>query len=308
MAAPHGDGDSGVTIADWLTPIAGVGLATGVWWPIRAAIAHRAERAFEHAYRRDAAGVIVGAEPLLLRGTRSGAVLLFHGYNDSPQSVGPLASALHDAGWTVRVPLLPGHGRTLQAFARSGAAAWIRAARDEYAALVAEHGPVAVGGLSMGGALAFLLAAEHPDVTAVIGIAPYLHVSPAMEVVTALGPVAAIGARYIAGGGGRSIHDPVAAASTIAYRLSTPRLLRELSRLVRRSAATLPAVRQPVLVIQSREDNRISVRAAEWGFARVGSPDKTLDWVTGAGHVLTLDYGHAALERRVVDWLDERLP
>lgn len=297
-----------MTTADWLGPVAGVGLATGVWWPVRAAIAQRAERAFEQAYRRDASGVIVGAEPLFLRGTRPGAVLLLHGYNDSPQSVGPLASALHDAGWTVRVPLLPGHGRTLQAFARSGAAEWIRAARDEYAALAAAHGPVAVGGLSMGGALAFLIAAEHPDATAVIGIAPYLHVSPAMALVTALSPVAALGARYIAGGGGRSIHAPVAAASIIAYRLSTPRLLRELSRVVSRSAGVLPAVRQPVLVVQSREDNRIPVRSAQWAFDRVGSTDKTIDWVTGAGHVLTLDHGHAALEHRVIDWLGERLP
>ena len=297
-----------MTTPDWLGPVAGVGLATGVWWPVRAAIAQHAEGAFEQAYRRDANGVIVGAEPLFLRGTRPGAILLFHGYNDSPQSVGPLAGALHDAGWTVRVPLLPGHGRTLQAFARSGAAAWIRAARDEYAALAAEHGPVAVGGLSMGGALAFLMAAEHPDAVAIVGIAPYLHVSPSMALVTALGPVAALGSRYISGGGGRSVHDPAAAASMIAYRLSTPRLLRELSRVVSRSAIALPAVRQPVLVIQSREDNRIPARSAQWAFDRVGSPDKTLDWVTGAGHVLTLDYGHAALERRVIDWLGERLP
>ncbi|MDQ8164197.1 MAG: alpha/beta fold hydrolase [Gemmatimonadota bacterium] len=287
--------------------VATLGSLALIWWPIRLAIAQRMERRFEVAHPRNADGIIIGAEPVLLRGVRPGAILLLHGYNDSPQAVTSLASALHVAGWTVRAPALPGHARTLDAFARSRATDWLASARAELDALRRTHPDVAVCGMSMGGAIAFTLAADVPEVVAVVGLAPYLHLSRAMEVLLVLGPVAALGARYVSGGGTRSVHDPTAAERMIAYRASTPRLLYELTRVTRHAYGRLPYVRQPVLVMQSREDNRIPRKSAQRAFDRIGSPDKTLEWLNGTGHVITVDYGHDALERRVVEWLEARL-
>ena len=142
---------------------------------------------------------------------------------------------------------------------------------------------------------------------AVVAVAPYLHLSRPMEVLLALAPVAAIGARYMSGGGGKSIHDPVAAESVISYRRSTPRLLIELTKLTHVAYDALPAVKQPVLMVQSREDNRIPQRSAADAFGRIASVNKTLDWVTGTGHVLTLDYGHAAMEQRIIAWLSTQM-
>ena len=296
-----------MTTAEFVGVVASLGVVLAIWWPVRLAIAQHMVRAFKQAHPRNSGGVIIGAEPIYARGIRPGAVLVLHGYNDSPQSVAPLATALHEAGWTVDAPLLPGHGRTLQAFGQSGADAWISAAREHYGALSAQHAEVAVCGMSMGGAIALMLAAENPDVRAVVAIAPYLHLSRPMETMLLLTPVASIGARYMSGGGGKSIHDPVAAAGIIAYRRSTPRLLVELARLTRRAYDSLSSVRQPVLMVQSREDNRIPIESATRAFERIGSHEKTLDWVTGTGHVLTLDYGHEAMEKRIVAWLSRHL-
>lgn len=282
------------------------GLAV-MWWVVRGAIGRREEQRVNAKYERGAEGIIKGAEPIRRVGPRAGAVLLLHGYNDSPQAVATLAATLHARGWSVRAPLLPGHGRTLQAFAASGAGAWMDAARQEFAALRATHDEVAVGGLSMGGAIAFVLAGEHSDVRAVMAFAPYLHVSRPVRALEFVAPVAALGARYVWGGARRSVHDPAAAARMIAYGRSTPRLLAQLDRIVRLAHAALPRVVQPVLVIQSREDNRIPVRSAEEAFAKVGATDKTLHWRTGSGHVVTMDYGHEALEQLAADWLETRL-
>jgi carboxylesterase len=183
----------------------------------------------------------------------------------------------------------------------------MRAALDAYRDLRATHEHVAICGMSMGGALALWIASEEPDVRAVVGIAPYLHLSKPMAALLVLGPVAALGGRYLSGVAGRSVHDPEAARAIIAYRKSTPRLLGQLAKVTRAAFDVLPAVRQPVLVIQSREDNRIPAASAERAFARIGSSDKTLDWVAGTGHVLTVDYGHAEMERRIIDWLGRRL-
>jgi carboxylesterase len=141
-----------------------------------------------------------------------------------------------------------------------------------------------------------------------MAFAPYVHASVPLRLLDAVAPVAALGARYLSSGGARSVHDPVAGERMIAYRRSTPRLLVQLDRVVRAASASLPAVRQPVLFVQSRHDNRIPVSAAESAFGRLGSADKTLHWVQDTGHVLTVDYGHEALERLAADWLEGRLP
>jgi carboxylesterase len=281
--------------------------AAAAWWLIRGVIARWRERQFTRTHVFGADGILVGAEPVALTGTRTGAVLLLHGYNDSPQSLHFVAAALNARGWSVRVPLLPGHGRRLQDWAATGAKEWEDAARAELAGLRRTQGEVAVGGLSMGGALAFVLAAEDPAVRAVIGFAPYLHASLSVELLQFIAPVASFGAKYFASGGGTSVHDPVASEEMIAYRRSTPRLAVELEKIVKLARAGLPAVRQPVLVIQSREDNRIPAASAAESFALIGSADKTLHWTTGNGHVVTVDYGHKAVEKVAADWLERHL-
>jgi carboxylesterase len=290
-----------VTAALWFVA------AAAAWWAIREALARRRERAFLAERPLGAGGIIIGAEPIDLTGTRAGAVLLLHGYNDSPQSMQTVAAALHARGWSVRVPLLPGHGRRLQDWAVARATDWVDAARAELATLRKSHADVAVGGLSMGGALAFILAAEEPGVRAVVGFAPYFHASVPVELLHFIAPVASLGAKYLPSGGARSVHDPAAAAAMIAYRASTPRLVVELEKVVTLARRSLASVHQPVLVVQSREDNRIPAASAEAAFRMIGSSDKTMHWTTGNGHVLTVDYGHEEIERLVADWLESRL-
>jgi carboxylesterase len=290
-----------------LSPAWWFGAAVAVWWAVRAAIARREERNFAGVYPRNADGIIAGAEPIFLRGTRPGAVLLLHGFNDSPQSMASTAAAFHARGWSVSVPLLPGHGRRLEDWAASSATDWERAARSELASLHATHADVAVGGLSMGGALAFMLAAEQPDVRAVVAFAPYLHASVPVGLLRVIAPIASIGARYLSSGGASSVHDPIAANAMIAYRRSTPSLVVELEKIVMHARAGLPHVHQPVLVVQSREDNRIPAASAQSAFDMIGSADKTLHWTTGNGHVVTVDYGHTELERLAADWLEGKL-
>ena len=278
-----------------------------VWWMARGFIARREERRFLSRFTYDPDGIIVGAASITLTGTRPGAVLLLHGYNDSPQSMSSVAAAFHARGWTVRVPLLPGHGRSLTAFDASCADQWLQASRAELDALLATQGAVAVGGLSMGGAIAFALAASHPAVRAVVAFAPFLRRPVPAPILKAVATIATLGGKYVWAGGSHSVHDPVAGATMIAYGRSTPHLLVELDQLVRTARQALPRVRQPVLVVQSREDNRISEEAATEAFGLIGSTDKTLHWTSGNGHVDTVDYGHESLEQFAADWLESRL-
>jgi carboxylesterase len=272
-------------------------------------------RALEHSFdarfdgRRNAEGVIAGAESFTLEGNSGRAIVLLHGYNDSPQAMRSPAAALHAAGWTVYVPLLPGHGRSLRAFGVSGADQWINAARDAVRGAQVRHRHVAVGGLSLGGAIAAIMAAEQPSVVGAVLFAPFLVHSRRLGAIAAAWPLLTIGMTYLTGGNAtRSIRDPAARTSHIAYGCSTPRLLREVQRVVQQARVALPKVHQPVWIAQSSDDYRIPASDAQATFDQLGSTDKHLHWTTGNGHVITMDYGHEALAAEAVHWIESRVP
>jgi len=278
---------------------------------IRHLRARAAERAFDAGVggRRNVDGVVAGAESYTLAGSGTRAIVLLHGYNDSPQTMRSPAAALHAAGWTVYVPLLPGHGRSLQAFAESRADQWIDAARDAVRDAQSRHRQVAVGGLSLGGAIATILAAEQPAVVAAVLFAPFLVHSRRLGVIAALWPLLTLVVKYMTGGNTiRSIRDPDARARLIAYGCSTPRLMREVQHVVREARAALPQVRQPVWIAQSSDDYRIPVSEAQVAFDHLGSSDKHLHWTTGNGHVITVDYGHDELSAEAMRWIELRVP
>lgn len=104
------------------------------------------------------------AEPLFLQGTRDHAVLIIHGFTGYPGEYYELAQELNKEGYTVSLPLLPGHGRSAKAFKQTNWPDWLNHVRKEYKALEASNKNVSIAGLSMGGVLSLLLASEFsPD-------------------------------------------------------------------------------------------------------------------------------------------------
>ena len=113
--------------------------------------------------------IMPGCEPFSASGGRDG-VLVLHGFTGNPQSMRPLAEAIANAGYTVELPRLPGHGTTVEDMMTTGWADWSGAADAAYRELATRCDRVAVVGLSMGGGLTAFVAEEHPDVTALVFI------------------------------------------------------------------------------------------------------------------------------------------
>jgi len=249
-------------------------------------------------------GIVAGASSIDLPADGRHGLLLLHGFGDTPQTLGYLADHMHALGWGVRAPLLPGHGRTLDAFATSRADQWVDYAREELAKLRGQYESVAIVGLSMGGALATILAGDTRDIRALVLLAPYLSMPTRLRRAAAVHRALGVLFPFLRGGGDRSIRAPHEAVRNLAYGFATPRLVFELRRVVDRARAAAPAVSAPTLVVQSRQDNRIPPDAAERAFRLFRVDDRRLLWTEGNGHIITVDYGRQAVFAAVADWLE----
>ena len=265
-------------------------------------------RAFDARVARGPDGVIRGAETITLPGSADAAVLLVHGGGDTPQTMGHLAKAFHAAGYTVVAPLLPGHGRDLEAFDAHDAEEWYAEVRAQFDRLRAAHGWVGVVGLSMGGALSARLAAETQRVDALVLASPYLSMPPIGRVLARTAAVWGLFVPVVSTSSERSVLDPTARASSLGYGAFTKRSLRALLDTAGRGFAALPDITSPTLVIQSTTDNRVASSATERAFARIGAADKRIEWVEGAGHVITVDFGWERVAARALDWMESHRP
>lgn len=251
----------------------------------------------------DTAAILPGAETIDLQEGGSHGVLLLHGFGDTPQTLALLARRLRKSGYSVLAPLLPGHGRSLESFGKSRASEWIAAAKDTYIDMRARHDSVSVVGLSMGGALAVLLAGEQRKIPALILIAPYLGMPRTLRVAAATHWLWGRLAGEVNARNPRSIRDPIEREKNLAYGAVTGRGLHELSSVVRRARKSLTDVRAPTLIIQAREDPRCSPAVAEFVLKTLGSEEKKLVWTEGAGHIITVDYGRERVFAEVERWL-----
>lgn len=278
-------------------------LAAARWWYPRAL-----ERATAARLPVGPDGIILGAEPIALDGPTDRGVLLLHGFGDTTQSVQALACALHARGYTVRAPLLAGHGRTLAEFAAGDAEAWMTGARVALRALRDRCSQLFLAGQSLGGALAALLVSESPElhVRALALLVPYLEMPPAVRAIAPLSPLLQAAIPYVTTHDERSIHDAEARARSLSFNATTPHLAGELLALSGRARAVLPSIAVPTLYLQARSDNRIAPAVAERAFAALGAAEKQLVWLDGCGHVIAADSSRDRVAELVTAWFDAR--
>lgn len=222
--------------------------------------------------------------PLALSGRRWG-VVLFHGFTGGPTAVAPWGAALAAAGATVSIPLLSGHGTTVNDLARTTAGQW----RHNVARAVAELRNqdvqyVAVGGLSMGGALALDASAHiQPDATLVVNPALTLNpldtagalVSPLLQgLIPFVGPIAG------------DIKKP--GVEEFAYDRTPVAAVEELFKLFRTVRRVLPNISGPVTLYWSQEDH--VVPATTKRLMERDIPQLATVVLDNSYHVATLDH------------------
>lgn len=107
-------------------------------------------------------------------GNSKNHLILIHGYTGSPTDFNGFPEAIHKAlGVTVSVPLLLGHGTSLDDLARFNYEHFFTQVETEVAQALEEGKKVFLGGYSFGGSIALDLAAKHPVFGVFTAATPY---------------------------------------------------------------------------------------------------------------------------------------
>jgi carboxylesterase len=247
------------------------------------------------------APVIAGAEPYSASGDNRGALVL-HGFTGNPQSMRGIAVALADAGFTVELPLLPGHGTAVEDMVDTRWKDWSHAAEQAYEELAARTDTVVVVGLSMGGSLSVWLAEHHPEIAALSLVNPLL-VPPDEDTIGFVQAMIDAG-DVVAPGIGSDIALEGAVES--AYPGMPLEAALSLFEGVAEVEALLERVACPVLVFTSTQDHVVDPQSSARLVEKAKGPvDQVI--LERSFHVATLDYDKDEIETRTVEFLSSAL-
>ena len=242
-------------------------------------------------------GLLPGAEPFAHNGGPVG-VLLCHGFTSSPGSLRPWAQCLADAGLSVRLPRLPGHGTSWQDLALTRWPDWFGTVEQAFVELRGRCDQVFVMGLSMGATLALRLAEVHgPAVAGLVVVNPSLMTRRrAVRLLPLL-------SRLISSVPG--IVDDIAKPGVSENGYDRMPLLpfRSLTELWALTRTELAQIDQPLLVFRSATDHVVEPENSAILLAGVSSTDVEERVLRASFHVATLDHDAPAVFSGSLDFV-----
>ncbi len=249
-------------------------------------------------------GIVSEATPIMYEGGAS-AVLLLHGFTGSPWEFRTLAAALHERGFTVYAPLLPGHGTDPDDLSKTTARDWIDAAERAYDELAKKCTSVSVTGFSMGGTLAMYLAATR-KVERLLLLAPFVRIyrspnawiSPELKIGT-VGRLVRYYRKTRVGG----IHDLSKLREHFAYYNISLRALRQALKNVRRVRKLQKEITTPTLILHSKNDKTVDWKGSQEIIDTISSHSKRVVWFERSNHILMLDYDREEVLRYCIEFL-----
>lgn len=257
--------------------------------------------------------VLEGADAWSAEGSGDAAgvgVVVVHGFTGNPSSTRPLGEAIAEAGYTVEVPRLPGHGTHWRDMARYRYADWRGTVDRIVDDLHRRCERIVLVGLSMGGTIVLDETARrcHADPEhRIAGVAtintPVLDPSSTLARLNwLLQYVIPVAPRDVAGLPSNDIAKD--GADERAYGMVPAKAGYSVQReypLIRRRLA---AVDVPVLVVQAEQDHTVPSENAEAVVSHLGTDDVERVTLERSYHVATLDHDADLIAERVLAFID----
>lgn len=244
------------------------------------------------------------------------AALLIHGLTGSPFEMKYLAKSLNAAGFTVKVPCLAGHGKTLNDLRKTRWQDWYKTVRETYDDMKKNYRSVSVSGLCMGTLLAIHLASEHGDDITALSLmsTTFFYDGWSLPWYKFLLPLAYYTpVRYIYsykekepyGIKNKRIREYVTESmkhNSIAYSSIPSESMHEFYRLGREAKRSMLKVTAPALILHSLEDDLASARNADFVERNIGSTDIRKILIDDSYHMLTIDNQKHLVAQKTIDF------
>ncbi|MBG0788656.1 MAG: alpha/beta fold hydrolase, partial [Anaerolineaceae bacterium] len=205
-------------------------------------------------------------------------ILLLHGFTATTTEVRLIGDKLHQAGYTVAAPLLPGHGTDPDDLNHATWQMWLEKVKTFYEMLARECNRVFVVAESMGSLLALELAVQHPEIKGLLLFAPAIKVHKLW-----LASFVAPFKKYLA----KSSEDD--GLPWKGYNVYPVRASVEMLKLQQQARKHLAKVTPPTLLFTGEHDHTLTDDAAEIVLEGLGSKEKGLIHLAESPHCILLD-------------------
>jgi carboxylesterase len=194
-------------------------------------------------------------------------VLILHGFTGNPYSMRPLAERCAQAGYSVELPRLPGHGTSLEDLVARRWPDFVEVALTNFDDLAQRCDKVAVVGLSVGGGLTALIDS---------------------------------GLEILATDGKSDIKKED--TSEAKYEGWPLRALQSVIEGVEIVDANLSSITAPSLLLSSREDHTVAPENGDEIVEKSSGPVERI-WLEESYHIATLDHDQELVERATIEFL-----
>lgn len=212
-------------------------------------------------------------------------IIFVHGFTGSPISMRPWADFFHSKGYTVSVPLLPGHGTKPEDLNHTKWQQWPAKVEEELEWIKSQAQTIFIFGLSMGGATTLNVAMKHgKDLSGICLVNPMAHVKfVPPQVAWFISRVQKMR---------DSVGDDIKKPGVTEHGYdSLPAVgVYQLLKMLAYNRKRLHDVTTPLMLFHSKEDHTLPVSNTEIIMKGVGSRNKQRIDLVNSYHVATLDY------------------
>lgn len=242
--------------------------------------------------------ILKGAGPFYFQGNTVGILMIPGGGGGTCADFKYIADDVHNrCGCGISVPLLPGYGTSPKDLKNTPIDAWKSALDEELILLKKSYDKIIVGGHSMGGVLALILAGKYEldgifTIGAPVGIKPFLSkLVPIVKLFLKYHPIPA--EKFIEETNGKWVgYDKI----PINQATKMKKLIKEMKK-------NLSKIRCPALLLQGRLDSVIKPKSMDYIFENINSKVKRKIWLENNDHPILETPDHEIIISEIINFI-----
>lgn len=228
-------------------------------------------------------------------------ILLIHGFTGSPAHLLELGKALNSEGYSVKGPLLSGHGTTAEDMEFTNWKDWLSSAVNAYEEEVGKFEKINVGGISMGGLLTLILGSRYPEINKIFTMNTpirfknkIVHITPIIKYFKRFNEIVP-----------PDVAEGENADLDIGLSKTPVRCIPSLVKISKMAEKGLSKIKTDIFIIQSKIDGQVNPVSADIINDKVSTDNKRILWLEKSKHLCTLGLEREFITKEIIKYLSE---